>query len=70
MSETTLTLGMKFDTAAGKPKTVSLQPCRENLTADEVKAAMDAFIASGVFVYDPTAKLGASIIERTVTTLF
>jgi hypothetical protein len=70
MSKTTQTLGMKFDTEEGKPRTISIQPCRADLTAADVQEVMDTIIASDVFTYKPVAKLGASIIERTVTELF
>jgi hypothetical protein len=70
MSKTTLTLGMKFETASGKTKTISVQPCRPDLTAEEVEDVMDVMIDSDVLAYDPVGKLGAQIVERTTTTLF
>jgi hypothetical protein len=60
---------MKFETGEGKAKTISIQPCKPNLTAGEVESAMDAFISSDIFAWNPTDKLGASIVERKTTTL-
>lgn len=70
MSGTTRALSMKFDTQSGKARNVSVQPCKAGITAQDARDLMDAMIASGAFVYEPTAKLGASVIERAVTELF
>ncbi|MDR1472541.1 MAG: DUF2922 domain-containing protein [Synergistaceae bacterium] len=63
-------LSMKFETAAGKSAIVNIQPCKPDVTETVVSSAMDAMIASGVFVKDFSGKLGASLVERTVTELF
>lgn len=70
METETLTLAMKFAAADDKKKTVSLQNVRDDITAAEAKDAMSTIITSGVFNYEPTEKLGASITSRSVRTLF
>ena len=70
MSTTTRTLSMKFDTETGKKATVSLTPAKSGLEAAEVAAAMDAMIANRILTHELTAKAGATVAERTVTTLF
>jgi hypothetical protein len=61
---------MKFDTQGGKARNVSVQLCKAGITARDAHDLMDVMIASEAFVYEPTAKLGASVIDRTVTELF
>jgi hypothetical protein len=68
--DTVLTLAMKFGTADDKKKTVSLQNVRDDITATEAMQAMDTIIASGVFNYEPDEKLGATLTNRSVKTLF
>ena len=70
MSTTTRTLGMKFDTDMDKTATVSVPCCKSSLTEAGVKEAMDVLIARQIMTYGLTAKAGAQIVERTVTTLF
>ena len=70
MSTTTRTLSMKFDTEAGKKANVSLSHAKSGLEATEVAAAMDAMIANRILTHELTAKAGATVTERTVTTLF
>jgi hypothetical protein len=70
MSTNTVTLSMKFGTAAGKSAVINIQPCKPGLTASDVSGAMDLMISSGVFVLGLNDKLGASIVERSVTDLF
>ncbi len=70
MSTTTRTLGMKFGTDMGKTATVSVPHCKDDLTEAGVKEAMDVMIARQIFTYDLTDKVGAQVVERTVTTLF
>jgi hypothetical protein len=70
MDNSTLTLALKFETDEGKTRTVSIQPCGDNLDEADVKAAMDAIIASGVFIWEPVGKLGATVTERLVTPIF
>jgi CRISPR/Cas system type I-B associated protein Csh2 (Cas7 group RAMP superfamily) len=67
---TTRTLGMKFDTDMSRIATVSVQNCKSDLTETGVKEAMDVMIERQILTYDLTAKAGAQIVERTVTTLF
>jgi hypothetical protein len=50
--------------------TVSVQNCKSDLTETGVKEAMDVMIERQILTYDLTAKAGAQIVERTVTTLF
>jgi hypothetical protein len=70
MDNSTFSLAMKFETAEGKTRTATIQPCGENLAETDIKAAMDAMIASDAFTYEPTGKLGATVTERAVTTIF
>ena len=70
MSTTSRTLSMKFDTDAGKKASISLSPAKSGLEAAEVAEAMDAMIVSQILTHELTAKAGATVTERTVTTLF
>jgi hypothetical protein len=66
----TVTLRMAFKTEDDKSKVVSISPARKDLEVQEVKDSMDAMIASGLFVFNPTDKIGAEIVERDVNGLF
>lgn len=70
MSTTTRTLRMKFDTESGKAANISLTPAKSGLGAAEVTAAMDVMISSQILTHELKAKAGATVTERTVTTLF
>jgi hypothetical protein len=70
MSTDTMTLSMKFGTDAGKSAVINIQPCKPGLTASDVSDAMDLMISSEVFTLGLSGKLGASIVERSVTDLF
>jgi hypothetical protein len=61
---------MIFDTDAGKSATISLNHCKEDLTAQDVDGAMDMMIDNPVFIFGLTDKQRASVVERTVTDLF
>ncbi|MCL2010317.1 MAG: DUF2922 domain-containing protein [Synergistaceae bacterium] len=63
-------LVLKFRTADDKTRTVTIQPCNVNATEATAKALMDAMISSDAFVYQPSAKLGASVIQRFAMELF
>lgn len=64
------TLQLNFSTATGKNVMLTVDEPREDLTAPEIEAAMQAIITSGVFEVDgsplDTAK-NARIVERNVT---
>lgn len=72
--ETTKTLELKFKTANGKSKNLSLRNPRENLTAAEIQPAMDAIVGLGAFEVkgvNPYAAIdSARYVERTVTDIF
>jgi hypothetical protein len=70
MSTTTRTLGMKFNTDAGKIATISVQHCKSDLTEAGVKEVMDEMITRQILTYGLAAKAGAQVVERAVTTLF
>jgi hypothetical protein len=70
METYTRKLAMKFGTEDGKTKVITLQPCKEDISASDASDAMDAMIESGVFAFAPEEKLEASITEQTVTKLF
>jgi hypothetical protein len=44
----------------------SLQNVRDDITETEARDAMEAIIASGVFNYEPSEKLGAAITSRSI----
>jgi hypothetical protein len=72
MEDSTRTLNMKFETGDGKTRVVSMANARAiaDIDADDLKDAMDAMIAKGVFTYDLSAKLGATVVERTAGVIF
>jgi hypothetical protein len=70
MSETTKTLHLKFGTDEGKSATISINHCKDNVTAQEAQGAMDTMIANPIFTFGLSEKLAASVVERTVTELF
>ena len=70
MADITNALTMRFRTADDKTRLVTLQPCKASVTEAEVKDVMDAMISSGVFIYEPTEKLGAALTQRIVAELF
>ena len=72
--ETTLTLEMKFGTADGKTKNVSLKNPKAGLTSLEIQPVMqtivglDAFEVKGI---NPYATLnGARYVQRSITDVF
>ncbi len=67
---TTRTLRMKFATDLGRDTTISVNYCKDDLTAETVQGAMETLISNPVFVYGLSSSAGADIVERTVTTLF
>lgn len=71
---TTLTLELKFRTADGKSRNLSLRNPLENLTPAEIQPAMDAIIALSAFEVDglnPYASVdSARYVERIVTDIF
>ena len=70
MAEVKNILTMKFRTADNKTRLVTLQPCKASLTDTNVKAVMDSMITSGAFVYEPAAKLGATLTHSMISELF
>ena len=70
MADVTNALTMKFKTADEKTRPVTLQPCKATVTETEAKALMDSMISSGVFIYEPAMKLGATLTQRSVVELF
>lgn len=71
---TTLTLELKFRTADGKSRNLSLRNPLEGLTPTEIQPAMDAIIELGAFDIDginPYAGVdSARYVERIVTDIF
>ncbi|MEK3934414.1 DUF2922 domain-containing protein [Sporosarcina sp. FSL W7-1349] len=66
------TLQLNFTTATGKKLMLPVDEPREDLTPQEVTAAMQTVIASGAFLVDgyPLETAGsARIVERQVTDL-
>jgi hypothetical protein len=61
------TLRLKFGTADGKNRTLSLRYAREDVTDTEVKEAMQSLIDNNIFVKGLAAILGAELVETTVT---
>jgi len=70
MADTTNILTMKFRTADDKTRLVTLQPCGADVSEAEAKALMDSMISSEAFVYEPVAKIGATLTHRRVAELF
>ncbi|WP_342525541.1 DUF2922 domain-containing protein [Chryseomicrobium sp. FSL W7-1435] len=67
------TLQLEFANATGKKLTVAVEEPRENLTVEEVEAAMQQLIESEVFAVDTlavTESVSAQIIDRNVQQLF
>jgi 5,10-methylenetetrahydrofolate reductase len=63
------TLELIFETAAGKAVTLSVEEPREDVTAQELSAGMQAIITQNVFEVEGSAfalAKGARIIERNV----
>ena len=70
MENAATVLAMKFKTDDSKTRVVNLQFCKPAVTEAQVKALMDSMITGGAFAYQPTEKLGASMIQRAAATLF
>jgi hypothetical protein len=70
MSNTTRNLSMKFDSNLGRPVTISIPHCRQDITAAEAESVMDGMVAAPIFTFDLTGVKSASVIERTVNDLF
>lgn len=67
------TLELRFETAAGKGLTLSVDQPRENLTEAEVESGMAAIIASDVFYVESlpiSVVKSARLVERNVTDLY
>jgi hypothetical protein len=65
-------LVMSFLNTEGSKSSITLTAVREDVTEDQVAAAMDAVIAANVFQStggDLVSKQGAEITERNVTPL-
>lgn len=72
-SVTTQTLRMVFRTEGGTNFTISLDNPKNNLTAQEIEAAMDLIIAKNVFLTPGGAlasKQDIQIIDRTTNDLY
>lgn len=63
------TLRMKFKTDGTTSYTLSLSHCREDLSMEDVKTAMEAILSNPVLTVTLTAIEAADIIERNVTEL-
>lgn len=66
------TLQLNFETQAGKKVLLTVDEPRENLTAQDVSAAMQVIISAGVFEVEGfplETAIGARIVERNVTEL-
>jgi hypothetical protein len=70
MSTTARTLSMKFDTDLGKTATISIQHCRDGITAADANSVLERLIASPILVNHLAGKISAQIVERKATTLF
>ncbi|NLI95515.1 MAG: DUF2922 domain-containing protein [Synergistaceae bacterium] len=65
------TLRMTFGTpVANETLLLSLPYPKEGLTQAEIETAMQAVIDHGIFVAGPNSRLGADIVDRTVTVVF
>ncbi|AZB42580.1 DUF2922 domain-containing protein [Bacillus sp. FJAT-42376] len=63
------TLEMQFVNEQGKTVTISVDAPKESITNEEIAAAMDGLLGSGVFTSgggNLTSKKGARTIDRTV----
>ena len=66
------TLQLNFSTSGGKKVMLTVDEPREDLTAQEVSAAMQEVINAGIFEFEGhtlDAAIGARIVERNVTEL-
>ncbi len=65
------TLRMTFGTPVANERMVlSLPYPKEGLTQAEIETAMQAVIDRNVFVAGPNSRMGADIVDRTVTVVF
>jgi hypothetical protein len=71
---TTKTLKLTFKNAKNKKVNLSLPDAAENLTEDEIKAAMNEMCKANLFVKEGVdqyqAPLATQYVERTVTSVF
>lgn len=67
------TLELRFETAVGKPLTLTVDQPRADLSEDEIESGMAAIIASNVFYVESlpvSVAKSARLIERNVTELY
>jgi len=65
------TLRMTFGTpVANENLVLSLPYPKEGVTQAEIETAMQAVIDHAVFVAGPNSRIGADIVDRTVTVVF
>jgi len=65
------TLRMTFGTpVANENLVLSLPYPKEGVTQAEIETAMQAVIDHAIFVAGPNSRLGADIVDRTVTIVF
>ena len=65
------TLRMTFGTpVANENLVLSLPYPKEGVTQAEIETAMQSVIDRGIFVAGPNSRLGAEIVDRTVTVVF
>ena len=64
-----ITLRLKFGTAYGLNRTLSLRYARQDATEEEVRTAMQAIIDNNIFIKGLVSILGAELVETSVTTL-
>jgi len=65
------TLQLNFVTASGKKMMLTVDEPREDITTEEVEAAMAEIISSGAFVIEDLpleSATSARVVERTITT--
>ena len=71
---TTKTLKLTFKNTKNKKVNLSLPDAAENLSEDEIKAAMNEMCEANLFVKEEVdqyqAPLSAQYVERTVTSVF
>jgi len=63
------TVRMRFGTADGATVSLSLGYAKDSLTAAEVRTALQAVLATPIFVTAPANIRSAELVDRTVTDL-
>ena len=73
-TKTTTNLELNFATAEGKTKKITLHHAKKDLTADQVKSAMETVIAKNIFMKDNVDQYArvknACYVSRTVDSIY